>query len=61
MDPDPSHKIVTIDVVENVEIRYCEYCSIFATHPDIEKPCKRRLDYLTELKRLEEINSPRRR
>ena len=34
----PSHKIVGIDIM-NDKIWYCKYCWIYATHPEIEKPC----------------------
>ena len=39
----PSHKIVGIDIM-NDKIRYCKYCWIYATHPEIEKPCSDKPD-----------------
>ncbi len=56
MNPDPSHKIIRIPIVRDYEVVYCDYCGIFATHPEIERPCKRKPDLLAKLKRLESLN-----
>ena len=42
MNPHPSHKIVSIKVVQDFEFLYCDYCNIYVTHAAIEKPCRRR-------------------
>jgi hypothetical protein len=54
MNPHPSHKIARLKGT-NLEIVYCDYCSIFATHPEIEQPCRRKPDLLAKLKRLESL------
>ena len=57
MNPHPSHKLKTINVVRNFQILYCDYCGIFATHPEIEQPCKRKADLLTKVQRREDLQS----
>jgi len=51
MNPHPSHKIRTIKVVKNHEILYCDNCALFASHPEIEQPCKRISDLLAKVLR----------
>jgi hypothetical protein len=55
MNPHPSHKITRLKAVD-IEIMYCDYCSLFATHREIEQPCRCRPDLLARLKRLETLN-----
>jgi len=45
----PSHNIVGIDIM-NDKIRYCKYCWIYATHPEIEKPCYDKPDPWKEIR-----------
>ena len=34
---------------------YCDYCGIFAAHPEIVEPCKRKSDLLAEVQRREAL------
>ena len=56
MNPHPTHKIRRIKVVKNFEILYCDNCDLFATHPEIEQPCKGKPDMLAKIRRMESLN-----
>ena len=56
MNAHQSHKIKRVRVVENSEIVYCDYCSLFVSHPEIEQPCKGKPDLLAKIKRMESLN-----
>ena len=43
-----SHNIVGIDIM-NDKIRYCKYCWIYTTHPEIEKPCSNNPDLVERI------------